>query len=145
MISVPHHDNPDSLGRKNQIYGLTEPIVDYAVKRRPMLSVLSPVTGLGLGNAELSTNGMFDSEFYHTNIRLWYWDFLLSMVYVEGGIIGLIFYNMAWIVVLVRSFSQSVKNGVDAGLIHSSACVMVLFVIVYDASMRNNYGYEGVY
>ena len=141
VISVPHHDNPDSLGRKNQIYGLTEPIVDYAVKHRPMLSVLSPVTGLGLGNAELSTNGMFDSEFYHTNIRLWYWDFLLSMVYVEGGIIGLIFYNMAWIVVLVRSFSQSVKNGVDEGLIHSFACVMVLFAIVYDASMRNNYGY----
>jgi len=140
-LNEPHHDNPDSLSRLHQITGLTEPIMDYAGLHRPYLERLTPITGIGLGNAELSTNGLFDSEFYLTNIRLWYWDFVLSMVYVEGGAVGLILYCFAWVFIPVRAFIRALKERGGSELLIILTCVMVLFIMVYDISLRNNYGY----
>ena len=140
-LNEPHHDNPDSLSRLHQITGLTGPIMDYARLHRSYLERLAPITGLGLGNAELSTNGLFDSEFYLTNKRLWYWDFVLSMVYVEGGAVGLILYIFAWVFIPVRAFIRALKEKSGSELLIILTCVMVLFIMVYDVSLRNNYGY----
>lgn len=140
-LSEPHHANADSLSRLNQISGLTGPIMDYAKLHRSYLERLAPITGLGLGNAELSTNGLFDSEFYLTNIRLWYWDFVLSMVYVEGGAVGLILYIFAWAFIPIKAFIQALKKKSGSELLIILTCVMVLFIMLYDISLRNNYGY----
>ncbi len=141
VLREPHHINPDSLGRHDQIEGVTWPIRNYAESIRPSLGNLSIVTGLGLGNAELSTNGRFDSAFYLTNIRLWYWDFIQSMIYIETGIIGLVIYNAAWFIIPIRSYISYIREKRGNDLMKIMMCVMVIFVMIYDASMRNNYGY----
>ena len=140
-LNEPHHFNPDSLSRLHQISGLTGPIMDYARLHRPSLEKIAPIIGLGLGNAELSTNGLFDSEFYYTNVRLWYWDFVLSMVYVEGGAVGIILYCLAWVCVPVKAFVSGLKDKSCTELLKILTCVIVLFIMVYDVSLRNNYGY----
>ncbi len=140
-LSEPHHSNPDSLSRLNQISGLIRPIMEYAKIHRFYLEKLAPIIGLGLGNAELSTNGLFDSEFYLTNIRLWYWDFVLSMVYVEGGAVGLFLYSFAWVFIPVKATIQAINKKSGSNLLIILTCAMVLFIMIYDVSLRNNYGY----
>ena len=115
--------------------------MEYAKIHRFYLEKLAPIIGLGLGNAELSTNGLFDSEFYLTNIRLWYWDFVLSMVYVEGGAVGLFLYSFAWVFIPVKATIQAINKKSGSDLLIILTCAMVLFIMIYDVSLRNNYGY----
>lgn len=141
FVAEPHHENPDSLGRMYQISGVTKPIMEYAESVRAGLGKMAVFTGLGLGSGELSTIGMFDSRFYLENIRLWYWDFLLSMIYIETGILGLVIYCGTWLIVPVRACIDRFRNRNRGSLMMILSGTMMIFVMVYDSALRNNYGY----
>lgn len=140
-IDDPHHMDDLSLSRLKQITGLTRPLLDYTRSIRPSLEGICLFTGIGLGNGELSLNGMFISEFYNLYNYLWYWDFILSMVFIETGIIGLFLFNMVWVIVPTRAFIRFLKTKDAGDFLKIMMSVMVLFIIIYDISMRNNYGY----
>lgn len=140
-IDDPHHMDDLSLSRLKQISGLTQPIMDYAQSIKPSLKGICLWTGIGLGNGELTLNGMFNSEFYDRNNILWYWDFILSMIYIETGIIGLLTYNSVWFIVPITAFIRSLKTRDEGNLMKIMMSAMVLFIIFYDIAMRNNYGY----
>ncbi len=141
VLGASHHPNLDSLGRLNQISGMTKPMMDYVSSVRPGLEGLAKVIGCGFGSGELSTNGMFDSEFYVTNIRLWYWDFILPLLYLETGLLGVAFYVGAWVVAGVSAFVSFLRKGEGEAFLKVLLCGLTVILIVYDITMRNNYGY----
>ena len=63
------------------------------------------------------------------------------MVYVEGGAVGLILYIFAWAFIPIKAIIQALKKKSGSELLIILTCVMVLFIMVYDISLRNNYGY----
>lgn len=139
-ISVPHHDNPDSLSRLTQVIGLTDSIQNYAsyIRGDGKFAIL---LGIGLGNAEYATSSLLESDFFREHNRLWYYDFLLSFLYIETGILGLLAYNSLWVILFIFGIIAFRKKGRRYGLFMIMMSVSMMVVSVYDVTLRNNYGY----
>lgn len=128
-----------ALGRRNQISGLTGPILETAKELGKEYGVLPLITGLGLGNAEYSTRGIA-SSFYRTYGDLGYPTFLLSFLYVETGIIGVIVYNLMWVFQLFSGMLKYKKQNKDY-LLLILASLSFLITACYNQTLRSNYGY----
>ncbi|MBQ3796862.1 MAG: hypothetical protein II842_11355 [Butyrivibrio sp.] len=140
-LKTPHHDNHDSLSRVTQLSGMTEPILSYARSRNEKAGIISLLAGLGLGNAEFGTKDILTSEFYWINERLWYRDFLISMLYAETGIIGLIIYNSLWVFMGIKGFLDYKHRSSAVALLKTLLAVSTGLIVLYDVTLRNNYGY----
>ena len=60
---------------------------------------------------------------------------------MEGGAAGLILYIFAWVFIPVRAFIRALKERGGSELLVILTCGMILFIMIYDISLRNNYGY----
>ncbi len=141
QLTVPHHDNFDSLSRFNQVSGLITPLIDYAKSIRPELGSLSLFTGCGFGSAEYGTVEIFNSDFYYANQRLWYFDFLQSFLFIENGIVGIAIYDGFLSISAIYYFVIAIKTKCQRGLFGLFLFIMILCVSIYDCTLRNNYGY----
>ena len=141
-IGVNYHDNFDSLSRLNQISGMTNPILSFGMNIRPELGRLCQFIGLGFGNAEYGTKEIFNSNFYYQNYRLWYFDFIESYTYAETGKIGVFVYDLLFVALAVRSlFYSLIKGNREFALFGSIFYILIIGIMFYDVSLRNNYGY----
>ncbi len=140
-LQIPHHDNMDSVGRTTQITGLTQYIASYASNVNGKFGKLYLFTGLGLGSAEYGTREIFNSDFYYVNQRTWYFDFILSFLYIETGIVGIITYCSMWIYIGATGLYRFIKNGDHCYMLWILAAVALGMITFYDITLRNNYGY----
>jgi hypothetical protein len=134
-------DYANAIGRKNQISAMTKPILDYAKNKTGKdTGVLPIITGLGIGSADYATLPFIKSEFYIQNERMGYASFLLSFLYVETGIIGIIIFNLLWIFLMFKGIRNWKRHKNEALLLILAASAMAV-TIFYNQTLRTNYGY----
>lgn len=140
-ILSEHHiaGSVKAIGRRDQIIGLTGPILETVKVFGKDYKVLPIITGLGLGSAEYSTMGM-ESEFFKTYGYLGYPSFLLSFLYVETGMIGVIAFNLIWVFLFFKGMSLHKEYNKDA-LMLILASLSFFITACYNQTLRSNYGY----
>lgn len=98
--------------------------------------------GMGLGNCELSSIDLFDTDFYHSYSWMHYDWFQSVFVYLEQGLVGLIMVVLFFVLIMFLCLSFMKKNGSDDYVKVAIVCAILSIVLVfYNQSMRTEIGY----
>lgn len=93
--------------------------------------------GLGLGNAEYSMSFSFlTSDFYSAYNWLHYQYFSISFVFIEAGLIGIVLYIGIFVSACIQGLKRLEKES-DSKTFFSIMCIMMLIMIFYNPSLRN--------
>lgn len=133
-------DKAGGIGRKDQIFAMTEPMLSYAKEKVGNTGILPVIIGLGLGSADYATVQFLNSEFYTMNEGMGYTSFLLSFIYVETGVLGLIEFNSMWIYLFYKGYCMLKKQKNEALMMILCAVTMAVTAF-YNQTLRTNYGY----
>lgn len=140
-----YHGNPESIGRLHQISGMTPHIIEYAQARKAVGYLVPRLFGVGLGNAEYAlTIPTLNSDFYWRYVNTWYYDFTMAFVFTETGFMGLITYVSLFVYMLCNHLRGLLKMRhleCDSRCLGIMMSVIAMCLIIYDVSLRNNYGY----
>lgn len=100
------------------------------------------LTGLGLGNCEVATNIGWYSEFYKLYAYTHYNWMSSSFIYLELGLIGMALYFCFFIIVFIqiRKKQQTIVDKTKCQVCSIIALISIV-LILYNSSMRGNYGY----
>ncbi len=141
-IVAEAHDirNMHALNRAQQLSGVRRPIMEYANLKHSGSGPLALVTGLGLGSADYSTMPGLHSDFYARYEKVGYASFLLSFLYIETGILGLITFSAMWVYQGIIGLLNCLKKKPEAVLLALYAA-MLADITFYNHTLRTNYGY----
>ena len=108
-----------------------------------LTSIPDRLFGMGLGNCDTSTMGIFNTDFYNTYAATHYSIFSISFMFIENGFIGLLIYLAFFAICFIYSFVWFKKNKGNRffnqmGLILSILCFAFAF---YNSSLRTEAGY----
>ncbi len=141
IISESHKpDGSSGIGRKQQITAMTGPILEYANGKVEGAGIIPLITGLGLGTADYATIPFLNSFFFNTYENTGYSSFLLSFLYIETGIIGLVVFNAMWVYLLWIGFKDMKQR--EPRVLLLILCSFAMSVTAfYNQTLRTNYGY----
>lgn len=98
--------------------------------------------GMGLGNCELSSIGLFDTDFYHSYSWMHYDWFQSVFIYLEQGLFGLFMVILFFVLIILLCFSFIKKTGPNYFAKVAITCAILSIVLVfYNQSMRTEVGY----
>ena len=132
--------NESAINRKEQITGMTLPMLTVASQKLGDAGKISFITGLGLGSADYSTIPGFQSAFFDKYDHLGYASFLLSFLFVETGLLGLIVFNCMWPILMLKGYLMN-GRGVKEGLLMTLYGAALASTSFYNQTLRTNYGY----
>ena len=100
------------------------------------------IFGLGLGNAEYALSvPMFNSDFYLKYMHTWYYDFTMCFVFIETGFVGLVIYTSLFVYMLLNHLHRLRGVDCDSCCLGIMMSTLSIILIIYDVSLRNNFGY----
>ena len=150
LLSVLYDDFSDFLSIKNLWNSLINPnyATDEDVGRMTAIPIISErflpnfmdkLLGIGIGNADSSSIGIFNTPFYDMYGDLHYAIFLYAFLYLETGIIGLSLYTLFFVIAFVTSFYlYKTKKGAETicqlAMIFSVSCIAFMF---YNVALRS--------
>lgn len=105
---------------------------------------LDMLFGFGLGNCELSSISLFDTNFYHYNGWMHYDWFHSTFTYFEQGLIGLIYLVSFFVIVIISLFLMRKKyagNDKENIMISIVCACLSIVLIFYNQSLRTESGY----
>lgn len=99
--------------------------------------------GFGLGNCELSSISLFDTNFYHQNGWMHYDWFHSTFTYFEQGLFGLIYLISFFLIIIAILFLMRKKYlDNNENIIISIICACLSIVLIfYNQSLRTEAGY----
>ena len=100
--------------------------------------------GFGLGNCELSSISLFDTNFYHENGWMHYDWFHSTFTYFEQGLLGLIYLVSFFVIVIIFLFlmrKKYVDNSHENIMISIICACLSIVLIFYNQSLRTEAGY----
>ena len=113
------------------------------ISKRFLTSFPAKLFGLGLGNCDTSTIGLFNTSFYTQHVDLHYSIFSYAFMFLENGYIGLTLYVGFFVLCFWKTrkiLKQKQADPIFAqmGLIISLICFMLM---IYNSSLRTEAGY----
>lgn len=93
-----------------------------------------------MGSADYATVSSFTSEFFERYSDMGYASFLLSFVYAETGILGLIEFNIIWVYLLYHGVSR-IKAFKSESILVILCALSMIVTAFYNHTLRTNYGY----
>lgn len=105
---------------------------------------LDMLFGFGLGNCELSSIRLFDTNFYHQNGWMHYDWFHSTFTYFEQGLLGLIYLISFFLIVIIFLFLMRKKyvDECNEHIMISIICACLSIVLIfYNQSLRTEAGY----
>ena len=102
--------------------------------------------GIGLGNADTSNFSFLNSNFYQLyGVQLSYTWFMLAMLFIETGYIGIILYLLPFVYILCVSVKENISllnNKKNADFIFCALMIFAVFMqFFYNSSLRNEAAY----
>lgn len=140
--AADYHGNGAGIGRLSQISGMMPIVYEYMETVRGKSGVLGLLCGIGFGGAEYALSlPVLNSQFYQMYKDKWYFDFTLSFVYAETGFVGIVIWISFFIYILTMAMKHYFTKDRILGLFKIMPALMALGLMLYDVSLRNNYGY----
>lgn len=106
-------------------------------------TVPDQLVGMGLGNCETSSIGIFNTAFSDRYVDLHYSIFSYAFMFLENGYIGLTLYVLFFVMCFVKA-RRLMKNGKGNRMlcqIGITMSVICLILLVYNSSLRTEAGY----
>ena len=128
-LTNPNYATKEDIGRFTAI-----PIISENF----LTSLSDKFFGMGLGNADMSSLPMFNTEFYDIYGSLHYTNFLYSFLFLETGIIGLILYLSFFVTSFVIALRLYIQKSADECICQFTMIfsIMCMFFVVYNAVLR---------
>lgn len=127
--------NQNDIGRTAVFSKLTPIIQDWAGKGAIWF-------GIGLGNADYSGRFSFlNSQFYEAHSGTHYTWLSLGYLFAENGYLGVAAYTFFFIVLEGMALRRYWKNASYWNMMGTFLPLVSLIVLVYNATLRSNYGY----
>ena len=129
-----NYANEEDIGRFTAIPAICD---------RFLISFREQLFGMGLGNCEVSSIDLFNTDFANKHIDVHYSVFSVAFMFLETGYVGLTLFTLFFVFVFVYSFlnyRQRRGNMLfnQMGIIMSVLCLILMF---YNASLRTEAGY----
>ncbi len=123
------------IGRLSVFSKLT-PIISYWGGKDSLL------WGIGLGNADYSSAfSALNSSFYIAYEATHYTWLSLGFLFVETGYLGIISYISFFVILEIKAIISYKNNKTYSNLIGTFIPLVLLFIIVYNSSLRSNFAY----
>ena len=137
LIYSATKENYSSEGDLNRLSSIPTLMKSYVTDSHQWLF------GMGLGNADLSDVSIFNSAFYQKYSFLHYAYFMIAMLFLEVGFVGIFIYIMFFVLCFLHCRKQ-LKHNVENKLFCQMGILMSIFCIIsifYNASLRTEAGY----
>ena len=122
------------LNRLNAIPRISTEISDNPLER---------IFGYGLGNCETSAATFLNTDFYKQHSNLHYTWFHDAFLFLETGIIGVIFCMGFFVVTFVQSllFKKHRESNIMFCQLAMVVSIIAFFMVIYNSSLRSEAGY----
>lgn len=134
LASQTNYSSKNDVNRLTAIYTLSKVIVANPVDQ---------FFGLGLGNCDTSSFAICNSPFFQRYGYMHYTWFVIAMVFLETGYIGLVVYISFYVVCFIYAYRKYKTRSGD--ILHNQlAMIMSLLsciLIIYNSALRNEAGY----
>lgn len=134
IMSHSGYSSADSVNRLTFINYFNRTVMDTPIKQ---------FLGLGLGNCEISSIAIFNTPFAEMYGWMKYHWLSAPTIYLEQGLIGLIFYFLFFVLVIISAFKLMKRKFIEyemfcfVTVLASMCCVLS----IYNSSMRTEAGY----
>ena len=105
--------------------------------------ILKEIFGIGVGNAEYSSLSIFESEFHQIFRPYNYGNVYYGMIYIERGIIGLVWYAAFCINSIKTGLQKRKTIDIDDRALAEKTIILgiiAFFICIYDDSLRRAFG-----
>ncbi len=106
-------------------------------------TILIELFGVGIGNAEYSSISFLNSEFHDRFFMYNYDTIFYSMVYIERGWVGLVWYVSVFVLGISICIKKRKACSVYYKPLYDKALILyvaALFLMIYDDSLRRAFG-----